>query len=166
MAKEMMFKPLQLVDLGQENEEELATHGEADMLELLLKQSQEETFVDWVEKDPDLFKRLTERDYFKSGLRYMFDRERRKEGEELAAKLEFITPSKKEDIMHTVKTIGEKNRLVGRSEGRQLGRQETQKEMAERMLLKGMEIPLIEDLTGLSAKEIMKLSEKLGLSTN
>ncbi len=166
MAREMMFRPLQLVDLGQASEAELATHGEADMLELLLKQSSQETFVNWIEKDPDLVRRLAGRDYFKSSIMYMLDREHRQEGEELAKKLEYLVPSKEKDIMQAVKTIREKSRLVGRSEGIQLGKKETQKEMAERMLLKGMEIPLIKDVTGLSTQEIIKLSDKLGLSNN
>ena len=178
MAREMMFKPLQLVDLGQESEAELATHGKADMLELLLKQSQQETFVDWVEKATELLQTLFDRDYWESGLRYMFDRERQVEGEELAKKLELITPSKKEEIMHTVQTIGEKRELIGEKRGIQLGekrgekrgvklgKQETQREMTERMLLKGMEIFLIEDLTGLPTKEIMTISDRLKRSKN
>lgn len=166
MAREMMFKPLQLVDLGQESEEELATHGEADMLELLLKQSSQETFVDWIEKDPDLVKRLAERDYFKSGIMYMLDRERRQEGEELAKKLEFIAPSKEEDIMQAVKTIREKSELLGEKRGMQLGMKRKQEEMAERLLLKGMDVHFIEDVTGLPVNEIQQLSDKLGLSNN
>lgn len=164
MAKAMMFKPVQLVDLGQEHEEELATHGEADMLELLLKQSQQETFVDWLDKDPELVKKLAERDYFKSGLVYMFDRERGKESGELESKLTSINPSKKEDIMGAVQTLRERSELIGEKRGMQIGEKRKQKEMAERLLLKGMDIPFIEDTTGLPAKEIMKISEKLGLS--
>jgi len=162
MAREMMFKPLQLVDLGQESEAELATHGKADMLERLLKQSQQETFINWIEKDPELLQTLFEQDYWESGLRYMFDRERQVEGEALAKKLELITPSQKEDIMRTVQTIREKSRLVGRKEGMR----KNQEDMAERLLFKGMGIPFIEDTTGLSAEEIMKISDRLKRSKN
>ena len=166
MAREMMFKPLQLVDLGQESEAELATHGEADMLELLLKQSQQETFVDWIEQDPELVKTLFERDYWESGLRYMFDRERQVEGEELAKELELIIPSKKEEIMHTVQTIRQKSELLGEKRGEKRGIRKKQEEMAERLLLKGMGIPFVEDTTGLPTKEIMTISDRLKRSKN
>ena len=90
----------------------------------------------------------------------MFDRERQVEGEELAKKLELITPSKKEDIMRTVQTIRQKSELLGEKRGRK----ELKKEMAERLLFKGMGIPFIEDTTGLPAKEIMKISDRLNRS--
>lgn len=68
MARALMFKSLELVDLGQAPEEELATHGHADMLELLLRQSRESTFLEWIEKDPDIVHTLAKRDYWESGL--------------------------------------------------------------------------------------------------
>jgi len=45
LSRAEMFKPLLLMDLGQIEEEELGNHGTADLLELLLKQSQERTFL-------------------------------------------------------------------------------------------------------------------------
>ena len=51
---------------------------------------------------------------------------------------------------------------IGEKRGMQLGIKKNQENMAERMLLKGMEIFLIEDITGLPVKEIMKISEKIG----
>ncbi len=49
-ARAVMFKPIALIDLGQKSEEELAKHGSADMLELLLKQSSQRAFLRWLEK--------------------------------------------------------------------------------------------------------------------
>lgn len=160
MAREMMFKPLQLVDLGQESEAELATHGEADMLELLLKQSQKETFVDWIEKDPDLLQTLFERNYWESGLRYIFSEEHKVKGEALAKKLELITPSKKKDIMRTVQTIGEKHELIGEKRG--IKKRDVQ--IAERMLKAGEPQEKVIQFTGLPAKEVAAISDRINRS--
>lgn len=121
MARAMIFKPLELVDLGQEREEELATHGEADMLELLLRQSRESTFLAWIEKNPGLVNTLVKRDYWKSGLMCMLDREQKHKGDDLVKKLKFINPPKEEDIMQIVKTIRQESELIGEKRGVQQG---------------------------------------------
>ena len=70
--------------------------------------------------------------------------------------------------MQAVRTIRQESELIGEKRGETRGMQKgirrSQEGAAERMLLMGMDIPLIEDLTDLPAQEIMKLSDKLGLS--
>ena len=48
LARAEMFKPLSLIDLGQIQEDELASHGTEDLLEMLLKQRRERTFLNWI----------------------------------------------------------------------------------------------------------------------
>ena len=162
MARAMMFKPLELVDLGQAHEEELVTHGSADMLELLLRQGREGTFLEWIDKDPDLVNTLAERAYWKSGLMYMLDREQKYEGEELVKKLEFINPSKKGDIMQAVRTIRQKSELIGEKRGEKRGIQTERIRLAKTMLSKlHMDVDTVRQATGLTHQELDKLTKEL-----
>ena len=171
MAREMMFKPLELVDLGQASEAELATHGEADMLERLLKQSRERTFLNWIDNNPALVDTLAKRAYWKSGLLYMLDREQQHKGEALVKKLKFINPSKEEEIMQVVKTIRQESELIGLKKGRQEGKAEGMQQgmqqgmhnkalgIARNLLLKNMDVSFITETTGLDKKTITKLKK-------
>ena len=161
-AREMMFKPLKLIDLGWLSEEELLQHGSADFLELLLKQGRERTFYKWLEEHPEHVLALFERVYGVSGIVYILSEEDKYSGKEIVDKLKSINPAKEKEIMTAAQTLIKEGEAIGI----QLGRQELQKEMAEHMLLKGMDVYLIEDVTGLSANEIQQLSDKLGLSNN
>ena len=68
LARAELFKPLSLIDLGQIDDEALKTHGTADLMELLLKQSRERTFLKWIKNKPEAMKRLLVRVYGKSGI--------------------------------------------------------------------------------------------------
>ena len=157
-AREMMFRRLKLIDLGQLSEEALLQHGSADFLELLLKQGRERTFYEWLERHPEHVLTLFERVYGVSGIVYILSEEDKYSGKAIVDKLKSINPAKEKEIMTAAQTLIK--------EGEAIGIRRKQEEMAERMLLKGMDVYLIEDLTGLSANEIQQLSDKLGLSNN
>jgi hypothetical protein len=53
-----LSKPLHLVDLGQLSEAELKQHGTVDLLELLLRQSQERTCLKWLQANPTAVVRI------------------------------------------------------------------------------------------------------------
>jgi predicted transposase YdaD len=77
LARAEMFKPLSLIDLGQMEEEALAKHGTADLLEMLLKQSRERTYFHWMQEHPEAMHKLLERCYGVSGIIYILGVETR-----------------------------------------------------------------------------------------
>ena len=54
LAREWMFKPLEIIDLSILSEEMLSQHGQADMLEILLKYGQEPSMVAQLKANPVL----------------------------------------------------------------------------------------------------------------
>ena len=50
---------------------------------------------------------------------------------------------------------------IGKEQGRFEGKKENQKEIVKKMLRKGLEISLIEEITGLNKEEIEKIKEEL-----
>lgn len=151
-----MFKPLSLIDLGQMEEEELAKHGTADLLEMLLKQSQKRTYLNWIKKHPEEMKKLIDRGYGISGIIYILDTEKEHSAEELLQAIENIVPQRKEDIM----TAAQQLELRGEKRGMQQGMQQEKLHIAKNMLSKlHLGIKAVKEATGLSEEELMKLQE-------
>jgi hypothetical protein len=82
----MMFK-LSLPELGKSHEEVLATHDTGDLLELLLKQGRERTFLDWMTRHVKKIKKLLYHSYRKSGILYILGVEKKHSAEELRQKI-------------------------------------------------------------------------------
>ena len=66
-----MFKPLDIIDLSVLSEKILSQHGQADMLEILLKYGQEPSIVVQLKENPTSLEKLMERVYGKSGANYI-----------------------------------------------------------------------------------------------
>ncbi len=58
-----------------------------------------------------------------------------------------------------------KGRQEGRIEGRQEGRIEEKSSVAKKLLLKGMEIDIIQEITGLSTEEVNRIKDGLQENT-
>lgn len=56
----------------------------------------------------------------------------------------------------------EGERRLGREEGKELGRTEEKYQTALKMIKKGLDLSLTQEITGLSEDEILKLKNKLG----
>lgn len=152
-----MFKPLSLIDLGQMEEEELAKHGTADLLEMLLKQSKRRTYLNWITEHPEEMKKLVDRFYGISGIIYILGIEKRHSAEELLQAIENIVPQRKEDIM----TAAQQLELRGEKRGMQQGMQQEKLHIAKNMLSKlHLGIKAVKEATGLSEEELMKLQEE------
>jgi predicted transposase/invertase (TIGR01784 family) len=136
LARAEMFKPLSLIDLGQMEEEELAKHGTADLLEMLLKQSRERTYFNWMQEHPEAMKKLLERCYGISGIIYILGVETRHSAEELFQAIENIVPQRKEDIMTAAQQLRQEGELRGRQEGKKEGMQQEKLHIAKNMLFK------------------------------
>lgn len=161
-ARDILFKPVQLIDLGQVEEEELMGHGEARLLELLLKQSREHTFYKWLQEHRQEVVALFETDYWEGALLYILSEEEEYDDDTLLAEIISAKPSKKKDIMNAAQRLIDKGEAIGMK----LGMKNRDVQIAERLLLKGMDIPFIADTTGLPVKEIQKISDRLNRSKN
>jgi len=113
LARVIMFKPLDLIDLGQIEEEELVQHGTADLLEMLLKQSRTRTFLNWMKNHLEEVRKLLERCYGISGIMYIQGVEKRHSAGELLQAIENIVPEKKEDIMTAAQQLRQKGKKKG-----------------------------------------------------
>lgn len=169
-AKEMMFKPLNLIDLGQTDEEELLGHGEARLLQLLLKQSREHTFYKWLQKHRAQLVALFDTDYWESALLYILSEEEEYDDDTLLAEIISAKPSKKKDIMNAAQRLIDKGEAIGmqlgKQEGVQEGMQAKEIEIAEKMLKLHLDVNTIQQATNLSIEAIMKLSKNPDLSKN
>jgi predicted transposase YdaD len=155
LARAEMFKPLSLIDLGQIEEDELASHGTADLLEMLLKQSRNRTFLNWIKRHKEAIKKLSDRFYEMSGILYILGMEERCGAEELVQAIGDIIPQRKEDIMTAAQQLEERGEL----RGRQQGIQQEKLHIAKNMLSKGFAANLIQELAGISAEELRQLEK-------
>ncbi|MEN0016531.1 MAG: Rpn family recombination-promoting nuclease/putative transposase, partial [Bacteroidota bacterium] len=99
LARKYMGKPFRLIliDLNNFSEAELAKHGTADMLQILLKRGIERNFLPWIKANPDMILRLLKRSYGISGVYYMLGVEEHNDPEELVEAISLIVPEKEEE---------------------------------------------------------------------
>jgi predicted transposase/invertase (TIGR01784 family) len=165
LARAEMFKPLSLVDLGQMEEDELASHGTADLLEMLLKQSQKRTYFNWIKEHPEEIKKLLDRFYGISGIIYILGVEKKHSAEELLQAIGNIVPQRKEDIMTAAQQLEQRGELRGIQQGMQQGIQQGMQQeklhIAKNMLSKlHLDMQTVAKATGLSEEELMKLQQQ------
>ncbi|MEL6152621.1 MAG: Rpn family recombination-promoting nuclease/putative transposase [Bacteroidota bacterium] len=152
LARSTMFKLLQLIDLTTISEKEIITHGQADLLELLLKQSQQRSFFKWIKDNPALLQKLLERIYGFSAIVYILATEQRHAAKEIIDTLIDLKPNKKEEIM----TAAQQLRQEGMQQGMQQGIQTVARNMLHQLHL-GIEV--VQQATGLSKAEIARLTK-------
>ncbi|MEN0016609.1 MAG: Rpn family recombination-promoting nuclease/putative transposase, partial [Bacteroidota bacterium] len=126
LARQCMGNPftLILVDLNTFSEAELMQHGTADMLQILLKQGIQRSFLPWIKSNPDMIRRLSQRSYWVSGIHYMLGVEAKDDPAELKKAIIAIAPEKKEEIMTAAQKLWDGGKEEGRVEGREEGRVE------------------------------------------
>ena len=165
LAESLLLKD-EIIVVKEIPDEELLRQGEVSVLTIFLKYADDPSFPQWLIDHKEAAEQFAENTYIDRCIEYLLEVSEHTE-EDLLAAFEAAAPQLKKTMLTTRQQIEKRVMKVGRKEGKkegiQLGRQELQEEMAERMLLKGMDVHLIEDLTGLSSQEIMKLSYKLGL---
>ncbi len=152
LSRAEMLKPLQLIDLGQMEEEELSQHGTADLLEMLLKQSRERTFLNWMKERPEAVVKMLDRDYGISSIIYILSVESKYGSEEILDTIENIVPHRKKDTMTAAQQL--------RQEGRQEGMHAEKLHIAKNMLSNlHLDMQTVAQATGLSEQELMKLQQ-------
>jgi predicted transposase/invertase (TIGR01784 family) len=165
LAKAKMFQPLSLIDLGQLSEEELKKHGTADLMELLIKQSREKTFLTWMQEHPEEIIKLLGSLYGISGIHYILANERDHLPNQIIDAIIAIAPHKKEYIMTAAQQLRQEGIREGRQEGIQKGRQEGMYtktlDIAKNMLSTlHLDMKTVSEATGLSEQELIKLQEE------
>ena len=170
LAKRLLRRPLTLIDLGQWEAADLVKHGTADLVQLLLKQGIERSFLTWIKEHPALIEKLLCRYYDISGLHYILGVESKHDAEAIVQAIVEVAPDKKETIMTAATQLRQeglqqgirRGRQEGMQEGEKKGRQEGRQEgtlaVAKRMLAKGIDLALICDVTGLRAAQVEKLA--------
>jgi predicted transposase/invertase (TIGR01784 family) len=175
LASVALPKPLHLVDLGQLSEAALKEHGKVDLLELLLKQSQERTLLKWLKSNPTAVERMLDdllEIYGTSSIIFILAVERKHSAEEIIEAIGNIVPYKKGDIMTAAQQLHRRGMQQGIQRGMQQGiqrgiQQGMQQGMhtkaldiAKNMLSKGLAIHLIRELAGVSEEDLTRLREE------
>ena len=161
LARKWIFKPLEIIDLSVLSEEILLQHGQADMLEILLKYGQEPSIVERLKQSPVLLERLMERTYAKSGINYILGVEKTgakkgKSAKQILKDIGNLVPDKKDEIM----SVANQLRKEGLQEGKKEGKKEGIFTVARNMLHNlHMGIDVVQQATGLSHREIVSLTK-------
>ena len=122
LAREKMFKGFKLIDLTVLSQEQLASHGQADLFAILLNQAARRDFLTWlawIDENPELIKILLYRPYGEKGLKYMFAIENKDLAGVMKA-IEKIDTTKKDIIM----SAAEKLKKEWLEEGKEKWREE------------------------------------------
>ena len=105
LAKEWMFKPLDIIDLSVLSEEVLSQHGQADLLKILLMYGQESSIIAHFKENPALLEKLMERVYGKSGVTYILNVEKTESFGGVLDNLADLVPNKKGEIVTAAQAL-------------------------------------------------------------
>ena len=158
-AREIAFKPFILIDLTILSDEEIAQHGLAALMEMLLKHSRAKNFVTRLKKSLGLIKdSLSQFDkgYREFVIKYILN-ETQDEApnalKQLIDTLNIIFPKEKNLIM----TFAEQLQQQGMQQGMQQGEYRMQIAIAKKLIVQGESVQYIQGLTGLPENEVMDL---------
>jgi len=160
LARATLLAPHVLVDLSVIPDEELATHGEIAMMELLEKHITLRDLIDLINylTDPKLRQPLST-DQFKSVVYYL---EAAGHSDNYQAFFEKFNRSTSQISDKTImQTLGDYLRQEGMQQGMQQGIDQANRENAKRMLQQGTDDQFIALVTNLSQEEINRLKEGL-----
>ncbi|MEN0016167.1 MAG: Rpn family recombination-promoting nuclease/putative transposase [Bacteroidota bacterium] len=168
LARKHMSSPFKLilVDLTTISEDELAQHGRADLLQILLKRgAQGGSFIPWVKSNPDMVLKLLERSYGISGVHYMLSLEDQDRGQELLEAIASTVPKKKEEIMTAGQYLWNEGMECGMErgieQGMERGVENSKLTIAKTMLQDNLPREQISKWTGLDLAQIDRISGHL-----
>ena len=125
LARRTMCKPLALIDLTVLAEEELAGHGKADLVEILLKQAVVREFLSWINSHQAFVVKLLNRFYGGSGVVYMLETDQENPAEKIIEAILAAAPNKKELIMTAAQQLRQEGIQLGIVKGMKQGMQQT-----------------------------------------
>lgn len=163
LARQLVFKPFQLIDLTVLDEEAIQQHGTAALMELLLKRA-------WVKSLLSTFRQLLEsgilkqvlgqttETYLLSVLNYALHQG--DENESVEAFIQLLAkelPERKEMIMTFAEQLRQQGHQEGMQKGIQKGRQEEARAMVQNLRAMGMDNAFIGKVTKLSDEGVTTL---------
>ena len=153
-----------LIDLSRCEDAVLYAHGNVGLVELFMKQVNNDDIVKWLGHDKNFVLNLERSQYVDRSLRYLVD-VNAYEMRILLSLLEEISPKLKEKMLTTSQQIERKGIQQGMQQGiqqgKQLGFSKGVKQIAKQMLLHlHMDIDLTQKATGLSREELEALQKE------
>lgn len=148
LAKLVMGMSFILANLNKQSEKELSSHGAASMMEILLKIASSVKIPKWAQEHKELMRKIPASSYINFGVDYALGIGKDK-AEEIIGAFADIYPEFKNKIMTAAQQL--------RKEGMQQGMQQEKKVIAKSMVKKGLDINLIQEVTGLSKETIKEL---------
>ncbi|HIF9180398.1 TPA: Rpn family recombination-promoting nuclease/putative transposase [Photobacterium damselae] len=164
LAKSVYTTPFSLVDLTVMPDDEIIKHKKVALLEFLHKHARNQRDID--DLLPVLIRLLksgyTDSSQNSVAINYIFQMGESQDFRTLFGRLAKQLPEQEETIMRIAEQLRREGRQEGRQEGEQIGlqrgRQETRFEMAQKMLLAGMERTMIAEITGLNLEQLESLA--------
>jgi predicted transposase/invertase (TIGR01784 family) len=166
LARQLVFRPFQLIDLTVLSEETLQQHGTVALMELLLKTTWKKTFLTLLQRllDEGLLQQVidhTTASYLTAVLEYALNQSSRKQNQtadDIIGLFLKALPEKREDIMTFADQLRQQGMQQGMQKGMQKGMQQGMHIAAKKMLAEGMNIAIIEKITGLSDVDLALLA--------
>lgn len=150
LARLVMGKPFQLINLTKEKDEEIVKHGTSGLMEILLKRATLPNITAWMEANKELLRQLPADSYLNIGVDYALSVGRAK-AEEIINSFMLVYPQLKDPIMTAAKQLEKK--------GIEKGMQARDLAIAKNMLKLSLDVKLIREATGLSEEIIETLKQ-------
>lgn len=165
LAKQLMFKPFNLIDLTVISDEEIVAHGLSGLMEILFKNYRAKNFFKVYQKlieQKILQKTICKigENYLQSVLTYIInvsDKKHFGNAENFIDETLKALPDERQQIMTLVDELRLQGMQQGIEEGILKGREETVFAIARKMLVLGQDIQMICEITGLTTKELASL---------
>ncbi len=166
IAKEILFKPFQLIDISQISDEKLKQNLWCGIMELCMKHVYERDILPFLQDVLILLQQAEEldgADYVRTALTYLLVASEFQDKEKFIKTIEIgLSPETGDAIMTMAQQFEAKGRIEGfakgRAEGLAVGEIETKKNIARKLLQQGHPIELICQLTDLAQNEIEELA--------
>lgn len=163
LAKQWGMTPFHLIDLTTLTDEEIAQHGLAFAMEMILKHSREKRVITWLQRmlaDEKLAIICS-----KVGANYLYDigtyilyacgsKQQPEELEQAIALLADAIPEKREEVMTFAQQLEQRGIQQGIQQGMQQGMQQRNLEVAKNLFSAGVDVKVIKQSTGLSDEEL------------
>lgn len=159
LARQKMFKPIDLTDLSVLSQEELLKDGTAGLVKVLLKQGIERNYLNWVKNNKEIVVRLIGGIFGMSSVIYILGTDEVSEPEELLKAIIEATPEQKDMLMTAAQKLEQRGEKRGIQQGMEKGMENKAIEIAKGMVKEGLAVSLIQKLTGLSAQAIEDLKK-------
>ena len=158
LAREKMFKPIDLVDLTVLSQEELLKDEAAGLVKVLLKQGIQRDYLKWIKENKEVIKQLIGGLFGISSVIYILGTDDVNKAKDLLEAIAESLPDQKEKIMSAALKLQEEARVEA-MQARDLA-------IAKNLLKINLDVKIIQEATGLSQESIETLKQEYERSKN